>query len=277
MSYVLLGEPASGKSSLLVALYGALVNHRAGSFRLVRTLDEVEFLSRGLTAFGEQRSLQRTDADSTSRLLIEVARDDHVVALDVPDRSGELLKGMLNSRAWHPELREQIRVALGAMFFIRADRYDPGEGSETVSDLLSPGAHADEPSRHDVDPVPWSAALMPSDVRAVDLLQLLLDERDNTLPIAIIISAWDQVPTPMPAPPTWVARTMPLLDQFLESNSDRLPHAVFGVSAQGGDFSAGLAAELVDEDPWDRAFVVAPDKKRGTLAEPVAWLLDATS
>ena len=68
---------------------------------------------------------------------------------------------------------------------------------------------------------------------------------------------------------------LPLLDQFLDSNSDRLPHAVFGVSAQGGDFSAGLAGGLLDEDPWDRAYVVCPDDERGTLAEPFLWLLNA--
>ena len=276
MSYVLLGGPASGKSSLLVALYGALVNHRAGNLRLVRTIDEVEFLSRGLIAFGEQESLQRTDAGSTARLLVEVARGDEVVELEVPDRSGELLKEMLNARTWHPELREQIRKAHGAMFFVRADRYDPGESSDAVAELLSPGADDDEPSRHDNDPVPWTAALMPSDARAVDLLQAALAERDKVLPIAIIISAWDRVPPPDPAPPAWLAQNMPLLDQFLDCSSDRLPHAVFGVSAQGGDFSAGLAAGLDDEDPWDRAFVIGPDEKRRTLAEPVSWLLDAT-
>lgn len=275
MSFVLLGEPATGKSSMLVALYGGLVNHCAGDLRLVRTIDEVGFLSRGLLAFGQQESLQRTDVGSTAQLLVEVTRGDEIVPLEVPDRSGELLKQMLNARAWDPDLREQISVAVGAMLFIRADRYDPGEPSHEVAELLTPGADDDEPHRHDDDPVAWTPALMPSDVRAVDLLQVALDDRDEALPVAIMISAWDRVSAPAPAPPSWLAQHMPLLDQYLDSNVHRLPHTVFGVSAQGGDFSAGLPAEVVEEDPWDRAFVVCSDGTRGTLADPVVWLLDA--
>ena len=295
MRFVLLGEQATGKSSLLVALYGALVNRRAGDLRLVRTVDEVEFLSRGLQAFGRQESLQRTDLDSDAKLLVDVARGDEIVTLDLPDRSGELLKNMLDARIWEPVLRRQIGHAEGAMLFLRGDHVVAGETPEAGFELLGPGVEVYEPGRADDVPLPWTPVLMPPDVRTVDLLQAVLDERASALPVAIIISAYDSVSSPVPdwnqvisptadrnrvssaalAPPAWLAQHMPLLDQFLDSNSDRLPHAVFGVSAQGGDFSAGLARGLVDEDPWDRAYVVCPDDERGTLAEPVLWLLNA--
>jgi hypothetical protein len=275
VSFVLLGEPATGKSSLLVALYGALVNHRAGDLRLIRTVDEVEFLSRGLEAFGRQRSLQRTDVSSGARLLVEVARNEHHVSLDVPDRSGEILRQTLDTRTWDAELREQVRQAEGAMLFLRADRYDPGEPTEELAELLEPGA-AGEPGRDEGDPMPWAPGMMPSDARAVDLLQTILDERTSALATAIIISAWDRVAVPAPTPPEWLGTHLPLVAQFLESHPESLPHAVFGVSAQGGDFALGLAGGASSEDPWDRAFVVDPDGARGTLAAPVNWLLDAS-
>jgi hypothetical protein len=285
MRFVLLGEQATGKSSLLVALYGALVNRRAGDLRLVRTVDEVEFLSRGLQAFGRQESLQRTDLDSDAKLLVDVARGDEIVTLDLPDRSGELLKHMLDARIWEPVLRRQIGQADAAMLFLRGDRVVADENSGADFGLLGPGVEVYEPGRAEPDPVPWTPILMPPDVRTVDLLQAVLDERAQALPVAIIISAydsagsgrpaWNRAISTGPAPPAWLAQQMPLLDQFLDSNSDRLPHAVFGVSAQGGDFSGGLTSGLVDEDPWDRAYVVCPDDERGTLAEPVLWLLNA--
>ena len=121
MRIVLLGEQATGKSSLLVALYGALVNHRAGELRLVRTVDEVQFLSRGLQAFGRRESVQRTDLDSDARLVVDVARGEQLVGVELPDRSGELLKHMLDSRVWDPDLQRQIGLAGGAMLFLRAD------------------------------------------------------------------------------------------------------------------------------------------------------------
>ena len=270
MRIVLLGEQATGKSSLLVALYGALVNHRAGELRLVRTVDEVQFLSRGLQAFGRRESVQRTDVDSDARLVVDVARGEQLVGVELPDRSGELLKNMLDSRVWDPDLQRQIGLAGGAMLFLRVDR--AGATSEAVAALLEPGDA--ESDRADSSEVAWTPVLMPADVRTVDLLEAVLDVHADRLPLAIILSAWDRANPPAPPPASWLAEQMPLLEQFLGAHAERLPHVVFGVSAQGGDFAVGLADELADEDPWDRGFVVRPDGARGTLSEPVLWLLD---
>ena len=265
MRIVLLGEQATGKSSLLVALYGALVNHRAGELRLVRTVDEVQFLSRGLQAFGRRESVQRTDLDSDARLVVDLARGDQIVGVEVPDRSGELLKHMLDSRVWEPDLHLQIGLAAGAMLFLRADLAVAGAGSDALAEPLAPAG--DETVAPAVEAVAWTPSLMPADARTVDLLQAVLDAHADRLALAIILSAWDRASPPAAAPAAW-------LEQFLGAHAQRLPHAVFGVSAQGGDFAAGLADGLREEDPWDRAFAVRPDEARGTLSEPVLWLLD---
>lgn len=254
MRLVLLGEQATGKSSLLVALYGALVNRRAGDLRLARTIDDVEFLSRGLESFGRHQSLRRTEVDTSARLAVELVRGEQTITLDVPDRSGEMLKHMLDSRAWDPDLRDQIDEAGGALLFLHAGRRDP--------------ATPDGDDRE----IPWTPALMPDDVRAVDLLQAVLDVRPEPLPIAVIVSAWDLVGAG--SPQQWLAEHAPLVDQFLRNYPDRLPHAVFGVSAQGGDFSTHDGRG--DTDPWERAYVARPDAARATLAEPILWFLDAT-
>jgi hypothetical protein len=277
---MLLGEQATGKSSLLVALYGALVNRRVEDLRIVRTIDDVEFLSRGLLAFGRQESLQRTEIDSDARLLVELARAEQLVTLDIPDRSGELLKHMLDARIWDSGLLAQIRLAEGAMLFLRADELTAEQSPPAAAPVLTAGI---EWSAETVEvqapppppPAPWSPALMPADARAVDLLQSLLDQRSEPLPLAIIISAWDSVGEPAPSPRDWLSESVRLLDQYLESHADRLPHAAFGVSAQGGDFTSGLAGQLVGADPWDRAYLVGPDGMRETLASPILWLLDA--
>ena len=117
---------------------------------------------------------------------------------------------------------------------------------------------------------------MPADARAADLLQALLDQRSERLPIAIIVSAWDRV-RGHESPQEWLAERVTLLDQFLASNGDRLPSAVFGVSAQGGDFTAGLPDQLAGEDPWDRAYLVGPDGERRDMAAPITWLLEVTT
>lgn len=287
MKLILLGEQATGKSSFLVALYGALVNRRVDGLRIVRTIDEVEFLSRGLLAFGRQESLRRTEIDSDAQLLVEIAQDDRAVTLHIPDRSGELLRHMLDARVWDPDILEQSRVASAAMLFLRADQLEGGEEPSEAFAGAAPGGAGyaagapvggggapdtgADPARRD-----WSPALMPADARAADLLQALLDQRSEQLPMAIIVSAWDRV-RGHESPQEWLSERVTLLDQFLASNGDRLPSAVFGVSAQGGDFATGLPDQLAGEDPWDRAYLVGPDGERRDMAAPIAWLLEVTT
>jgi hypothetical protein len=265
---------------MLVALYGALVNRRAGDLRIVRTVDDVEFLSRGLLAFARQESLRRTEVDSDAALLVDLATGDQVVSLDIPDRSGELLKHMLDARVWDPDLLAQIGLAAGAMLFLRADLLAPDQSpvTEPASERSGTVETAETVWEDTAEPG-WSPARMPADARAVDLLQSLLAQRSQALPLAIIISAWDRVAasSPQPSPSDWLAENVTLLDQYLASNADRLPHVVFGVSAQGGDFAAGLPGDLMLEDPWDRAYLVGPEGQRDTFASPILWLLDATA
>jgi Double-GTPase 1 len=288
MIIVPLGEQATGKSSLLVALYGALVNHRAGELRIVRTVDNVAFLSRGLQAFGRRESVRRTPVDSDERLVIELARGDQTVTLELPDHSGELLQQMLDERVWDRELHRQIGAAAGALLFLRAERVRTRElddrfGAPVLSSVERFTGHepddrfAAPPFRgygeldapaHPIEPTP-----IPADARAVDLLQEILEERSDPFPVAVVVSAWDRVNFAHTSPASWLADQAPLLEQFLASNSRQLPHAVFGVSAQGGEFGDG--SESLGDDPWDAAFAVGQDGLRGTLEEPFLWLLDA--
>jgi hypothetical protein len=119
---------------------------------------------------------------------------------------------------------------------------------------------------------------MPGDVRAIDLLQAILDKRRKALPVAVIISAWDRVQPSNVKPRTWLGHRAPLLAQFLESNADRLPNAVFGISAQGYDFTVEDAAADRGRplDPWERARAVDGDGDSVGLGQPILWLIEET-
>ena len=117
-----------------------------------------------------------------------------ILTVELPDRSGELLKYMLDSRVWEPDLHRQIGLAAGAMLFLRADRALPGESGDAFTELI--GSEADEAAGQPSDPEPWTPALMAPDARTVDLLQAVLDAHTNALPLAIIISAWDRLDSP---------------------------------------------------------------------------------
>lgn len=357
MRIVLLGEQATGKSSMLVALYGALLHRRAGEMRIVRTNEDVEFLSRGLEALGRRESVRRTEADVDARVALAVSHATGTVEIEMPDCSGDQLRNMIDTRLWDPQLQRQVVAADAAMLFLRADwllddvaatahvdpfeqpldvaagdappesgeqpgatehgdyeparPYEPAwpanlgvelpslaptDGLDDVEDdagdpfLLpwdagdvEPGAHGQRTEDAAMqnataiasEPVIWAPSRMPVDVRAVDLLQELLEERSTRLPVVVIISAWDRADDTTPA--NWLAEQLPLLEQFLASNSGQLPHAVFGVSAQGADFDAPTDAVRELDDPWDRSYLVRPDGMRGTVAEPIEWLIDAAA
>jgi len=270
----------------------------------------------------------------------------------MPDRSGDQLRNMIDTRLWDPQLQRQVVTADAAMLFLRADwlldevaatsgpdpfeqplgvsandappeaggqtgatesgpnevfvwdaeeeptSQAPIDGPDDVPDDTSgdpfvrpwdadgvepesheqageDGADADAPAVPPNEPVSWAPSQMPVDVRAVDLLQELLEERETRMPLVVIVSAWDLAAGTTPA--AWIAEQLPLLDQFLACNSEQLPNAVFGVSAQGVAFDEASNEAPQLADPWDRAYLVRPNGLRGTVAEPIEWLIDAAA
>src|SRR5581483_7171313 len=109
------------------------------------------------------------------------------------------LKHMLDARVWDPELRRQVGAASGALLFLRADQPAAAEPERDNGGAPDGGAE-------------WTPALMPTDVRAVDLLQELLEERSGPFPLVVVVSAWDAVDAPGLSPRDWLAAHAPLLE-----------------------------------------------------------------
>lgn len=75
----------------------------------------------------------------------------------------------------------------------------------------------------------------------VDLLQCILFIKKEKARIKFIISAWDKVEKEFEQerllPKDYLQIELPLLYQYLKSNTDKVEYQIWGVSAQGGDFS----------------------------------------
>jgi Double-GTPase 1 len=271
-----LGEFATGKSTYAVVLYGALVNNGADPMGLVDVLDEVGFLNRGLEELAANRRVPRTDSDTEGNVRLRMSSPGGELIVDLPDRSGERLRMMINGRAWDRDLQAAIGELDGALLFLHVMRFDPGRPAEELDLLLAgPEPSQPDPNPAEEDPVPWEPPLMPSDVRAVDLLQALLTQRAAPLPLAVVLSAWDCTSSEHP-PAAWLAANAPLLVQFLDTHKDELPYTVFGVSAQGFDFNNpdNAGSELAASDPWDRASVLDGDGANVSLGQPLLWLAE---
>lgn len=110
----------------------------------------------------------------------------------------------------------------------------------------------------------------PTEVQLVELLQdidyLTNNERCATIPLVIVVSAWDVAEKKYSTPEDCLVARTPLLWQYLKANNDVFAVSYFGVSAQGGAFeSEGAVNELYNqfEDcPAERIIVVDNTGKR---------------
>ena len=273
MRLVTLGGPKTGKSTYAIALYGGLVNAPNPELTLVRVLDDIGFLNSGLLALSAGKEVARTDTDvdEVVELLVRTGNGSEV-ELRIPDRSGELLKGMLASRVWDPSLRTDLQKAGGALLFVSARGLDPGAPADALQDLVP-----EEEDDGNLTPRPWDPSLMPTDARMVDALQEVNLVRDRPLPTVVVISAWDLVDANRWNPTSWLHARVPLMAQYLEALSGRAA-IVFGVSGQGGDLRDPEERQrLLDEDPWERARAVDAKGDPAPLAGPLIELLSAGS
>ena len=71
--------------------------------------------------------------------------------------------------------------------------------------------------------------------------------------VGIVVSAWDLAPEDQkPAgPEEWIKSNLPLLHQFVRTNSGEFQFAYFGVSVASGDFDAeaGFKSKYLSGDP----------------------------
>jgi hypothetical protein len=148
-------------------------------------------------------------------------------------------------------------------------------------DDLAPGLTTSEPETG----VEWSVTLSPTQVQLVDLLQSIVYLREGRgCPCSIVVSAWDEVVPFYNEPGEWFSDRLPLLDQYIATNSDTFPTKIFGLSAQGGRLPDD-EKRLLALTPMERIMVVAgperghaqrpTDRENGPhdASAPLRWLI----
>ncbi len=135
----------------------------------------------------------------------------------------------------------------------------------------------------ETEPVEWSANLAPTQVRVVDLLQMLMSAELNIGPrrLAVLISAWDKVEAEGMAPSEVLDKKLPLLSQYLNNGRDPWTWGVWGISAQGGVYEDPDKDEHFEETerlrdlgrPSDRIKIVDGDAVTSDITQPMKWLI----
>ena len=281
---VVLGLPASGKTTYLAALWHLLQARKVESKLTAPRLraGEAQHLNdiakRWLAAKKQERTFHTKNRTVTMEMKT-VAGDEFV--LGFPDVAGEAFAQIWEARECDADVFGSLN-ATGVLLFVHAtDINQPNwiADDAKLSKLLGVKRQAGEP-------VPWDARFAPTQVQLVDLLRCLQEPPLNVGPrrLAIALSAWDLAERDQKTPEKYLEMHLPLLHQYLHHGLDpSWVVNVYGISAQGAEYdgdgtdeepSAGAKSMRDMEVPSERIKVVAGESSSHDLTEPLFWLLD---
>jgi hypothetical protein len=276
--FVMIGLPATGKTSFLAALW-YLVQHAQVERRLELEHFEgdIKYLNQIADLWVTFEVVPRTTT-SSERTVSMILRDttaNKVFTLTVPDLSGEAFALQLVARQFTVSYNKFLQASSGAILFISPLNYrKPVRISMAVPLIREMGAAASDGEADDNSSTAWDPAETPTQAQLVELLQFIA-ERDYFKPpfrLALIISAWDQLKGVNKTPAKWLADELPLVAQFLESNRRLFDYTLYGVSAQGGDYKE--TDRLTHMAPSERIQIVGAEVKNShDLTEPLIWLM----
>lgn len=289
--FVIMGLPASGKTTFLAALWHLV---EAGEVDCRLKLAEFEgdlvYLNKIAEAWRTFQKVPRTsqvgDVDVTMRLM-----DSETGATAIaffPDLAGETFEAQVAQRRVRPTFVEHVSKDSGLMLFLSAN-VTSGDAMSVVelNAMLPPEPDSGEQStggdvvneQGETHALPeWTQAQVPTQVQLVQLLSDFLRgpfyARKRRL--AVIISAWDLVVAMKLSPEKWLDAHMPLLSQFLKTNGASFEPQIYGISAQGVNLEDGPAVQSAARLlPSRRIQVVSPDGPGNDLTLPLVWLMSS--
>jgi hypothetical protein len=277
----IVGLPSSGKTTLLAALWH-MVREQGSTTAL-----SFDGLSHGnyehLNALAKRwrsgKIQQRTQVSGARDVMMRL-RDaaGQKVEVSFPDLPGEDFSHMWERRELDKGMLETL-TAPALVLLINGDTIRmPAWVVERMA--LTKKLRIAPPKG---DPIEWSADVAPTQVKIVDLLQILMsgDLDIGARRLALLISAWDKVEGEELTPAEILKGKLPLLSQYLHNGRDPWTWHVWGLSAQGGvyedpekDESFAETNKLRDlERPSDRIKVVDENTVSSDITKPLEWLI----
>jgi hypothetical protein len=304
-SLLFAGLPSTGKTTYLALVNVAIQTNADGSVKLLSHKGNFEYVDQISGDLEACIVAEHTHVEEQGELDLELAINGTHGHLRIPDISGETWEDALDERSWTVAFDDAVATCAGLVLFINADQVELGGtilDAEALTAALAEGAEMPgdgPPSETSIDPAtqPAERAKAPDDkspgdeergaspehqrsrvratqVDAVDLLQIV-SRRNPRRPlwVSIVLSAWDTITGTTPA--AWLDTTFPLLRQYLK-NTKVWEWRIFGVSAQGGDFTKQKVKDaLLDKAAVERASVVAADGATESVHAPILWVLES--
>ncbi|MBE0548360.1 MAG: hypothetical protein IH627_12080 [Rubrivivax sp.] len=282
LGVVIIGLPASGKTTFLAALWHLVTAREIEPALRLADLcaGDATHLHAIARRWREARVQDRTTVDQHRMVAMNLLdRSGAKVHVTFPDVAGEAYRRMWEDRECDPEIRDVLSVS-GVLLFVHSDTI---EAPRWIEDEIAV-AQAIGVGLPEGTPLEWQPGHAPTQVQLVDLLQMLRQDPLNVGPrkLAIMLSAWDKGQGEGLAPEPFLVAKLPLLAQYLQSAADGWSFRVYGLSAQGGDYDqVDLGGAEVPDAERLRQLDAASQRirlVRGTeashdLTEPIEWLM----
>lgn len=278
--YLVFGFQSSGKTTFAAALWH-LVDSREVQTALEKGkhVGDFRYLEEIAQSWCEGWQVERTKTQQVEQIKINLLHPGSgtELVLEFADLSGETYEKAFATRLCPPTFVDLVKDSSGLLLFVSADRL---LDDVTILDAFA-GEEAEQagPEDDQGDEAPWDPAKTPLQVQIVDLLQALrfMPFVKRPFKVAVIVSAWDL--TEETSADSWLAKKMPLLDQYLRHGDVAAEVRVYGVSAQGGQLSKKGEPAGPDRDrllaldrPSERIKIVGTDVLAHDLTGPLLWL-----
>jgi hypothetical protein len=134
---------------------------------------------------------------------------------------------------------KSLQEATGGVLFVSPENIVKPHRIDTVNVALGEIGGDEGNQKAKLKDKPWDKEKSPTQVQLVDILQFTAGRSYFQAPfrLAIVVSAWDRVKPANRQPSKWIEVELPLLKQYLESNSEQFDVSFYGISAQGGRYA----------------------------------------
>lgn len=272
-NYVLIGLPQSGKSTFIAALWYVIESKELENSLIIEGMpEEREYLNNLRDTWLSFKDFERTKVDNKHQITLRVTNESNsnISVLKFPDVSGEMYKIQFENRKLDLKYLELIQSANGIILFINPDHM---LAPQLISNIdLCIGS---EPLQIGMDKAKkWEHKDTPTQVILIDILQMILFNINQSLKVAVIVSAWDVINNKIKISPSkWVEDNLPLLFQYLNANNSLIKFTFWGLSAQGGNYSE-CKNELELKTPSERIMVQTEAERSNDITLPIKWLLN---
>ncbi|MBU9270267.1 hypothetical protein [Burkholderia gladioli] len=287
-NFVIMGLPSSGKTTFLAALWHLIEADQTDCrLKLDRYEGDLKYLNSISQAWRTFKPVPRTSqvGDVDIAIYLEDSETGAKGRAFFPDLAGETFDTQVEARRCRPKFLSNVDDGDGILFFISANLTQDGLSIVELNQMLpseieteTPGETQDAITAPGKSPqfAEWVPKMIINQARIV---QILTDLQRRPFAVhrrrlAILISAWDLLGATTSAPDEWLETNLPLVYQFIRSNTDSFEIKVYGVSAQGVDLGNKAAVAEAGKLPASaRISILGENGKGHDITTPLVWLM----